>query len=129
MKLRLIFGLLAGLTLLGGVSSADYSDNFNGGLQQPWQFGQLDGLGMPSPTASLGVVDDQLVFTDSNPADIGGAVFGFAIHPEPFDDVFMSATINPNGNLNINDSHFLFARGNPVTTNFTQQKLITTAHV
>ena len=48
---------------------ADWSDNFNGGLQQAWQFGTLE----ISSTFSAGAVNDQLVLTDTTVPGDGGA--------------------------------------------------------
>jgi hypothetical protein len=112
-------GLMVGLGLIvGTAAAADYSDNFDGGLQEPWIFGNFDGLGMPSATATASVVNDQLVFTDPLTAAVGGAASVFGIHPDPFDDVRVTAVINPNANIDINDSQFVFARGNPTTNEF-----------
>ncbi len=77
MSLRTM-ALVAALCAMATSQSAraDWSDNFNGGLQQFWQYGSVDGGGNPSASFSGGVVNDQLVFADTNAASAGGAGAG-----------------------------------------------------
>jgi hypothetical protein len=93
---------------------ADWSDNFNGGFQQSWQFGNVE----TSSTFSAGVVNDQLVLTDTTDPDFGGAKTGFGVVFQNFTDVRMTGIINPSGNENINDSVGLLIRGNFLNQSF-----------
>jgi hypothetical protein len=85
-----------------GSADADWSDNFNGGLQQTWNFGNLDGSQAPSGSFQAGSVNNTLVLTDPTTAQFGGAAIGFGWVAEQFTDVTVSATLNPlaEGNLN-----------------------------
>ncbi len=100
------------------LAQADWSDNFNGGFEQFWQFGSVDGGGLPSASFSGGVVNDQLVLADPNAAASGGAGAGFGVVGEIFSDVRMTGIINPNGDLASSGTVTLLARGNPLEAKF-----------
>jgi hypothetical protein len=93
----------------------DWSDNFNGGLQQVWQFG--DPSNRPGFTA--GAVNGRLVITSSNTPAAGGSSTGFGVVvTESFTDVRMTGIINPDNNININDTVGLLFRGNLLNQSF-----------
>jgi len=118
------FFILASFVLLSSLAlspsaSADWSDNFNGGLQQSWQFGSVDGAGNPSATFTGGATGDQLVMSDTNAAAAGGAGAGFGVViSETFTDVRMSGVVNPNGDAATAGTLRLLARGNLLTAQF-----------
>jgi hypothetical protein len=107
---------------------ADWSDNFNGGLQQVWQFGNVEG----SNTFSAGSVNNRLVLTDTRSPSQGGAATGFGVViTQSLGDVRMSGRINPGNSQDINDSVGLLIRGNLLNQtfymaeiNYTDQDLI-----
>lgn len=105
------------LTLgLVGLASGDWSDNFDGGLQQPWQFVNFNDIFEPSATFSASSVGDRLVVTDPTIAFDGGAATAFGFVPEPFSDVMVTGVLNPDNSQFMNDSLFLFARGDLATS-------------
>lgn len=113
------FWMLA-VALCCGVTNtvqADWSDNFNGGFQEFWQFGSDGG----DANTFLGgqVINDQLVLTADTTPDAGGAQTGFGVViTESFTDVRMTGVINPGGDENINDTVGLLLRGNTVNQTF-----------
>ena len=92
---------------------ADWSDNFDGGLQLGalWQFGSVDGVGDPSATFTADSVNDQLVMTDTMSAATGGAGAGFGLVLDLLDNQRMAGVINPNGAADISATLTLLARG------------------
>ncbi len=101
------------------VSFADWSDNFNGGLQQPWVFGNFDPLGGSSGTFSAGSVNNELVLTDSRTIFDNGAVTGFGLVPtEVFGDVKMTGRVNPSNNADINITALMLLRGDFANNTF-----------
>jgi hypothetical protein len=97
---------------------ADWSDNFNGGFQQFWQFGSVDAGGNPSPTFNAASINDQLVMADSLSAVGGGAASAFGLVSESFSDVRMTGILNPNGDAGSSGTITLLARGNPFSAQF-----------
>ncbi len=108
------------ITLIGVFGShssarADWSDNFDTGLQQIWQFGDPDSR----PGFSAGAVNGNLVITNSNPPANGGSSTGFGVVvTESFTDVRMTGINKPDNNANINDSVGLLFRGNLLNQSF-----------
>lgn len=104
-----------GVSITPSVGFADWSDNFDGGLQAAWQFGSVNGLGVPSPTFSATSTNNQLLMTDSVPAAPtgAGAAAGFGVVLDPLGDQVVAGTINPNGDAGISPTMTLLARGNP----------------
>ncbi len=107
--------VLLAVLCVGGVAttaSADWSDNFDGGLQETWLFGSVAGNGNPSSTFSATSTNNQLLMTDSLPATAGGAGAGFGVVPEFLTDQVMKGVINPGGAAGISPTVTLLARGN-----------------
>lgn len=91
--------LLIGLIIVApNVVSADWSDDFDSGLSQPFVFGNFTNLGAPSPTFQSGAINGALQFFDGAPTPGGvGARVGFGVVPtESFTDVRVSGVLNPN---------------------------------
>lgn len=103
------------LTACTGIAHADWSDNFDAGLQQSWSFGDPDAR----PGFSAGAVGGELVITNSSTPDGGGSSTGFGVViTESFTDVKMTGIINPSGDGNINDTVGLLIRGNLLNQSF-----------
>ena len=119
---RFNFGILLVVACCLGVATthADWSENFNGGFQNTWEFTSFDALGGQdtSTTFSANIFNDILVMSDSTPGDFGGAVGGLGLIAEPFTDVQMTGIFNANNSTSQNDSSFLVARANPTNRTF-----------
>lgn len=99
--------------------NADWADNFDGGLQQAWQFNSINAMQTgASATFSATSVDDALLVTDTVPGSANGAAVGFGIVPEMFEDVFMTGVINPTGEEFISRTQTLIARASVTESTF-----------
>lgn len=96
-------------------AKADWTDNFDGGFQQSWNFGNVNGANGVSGTFQAASVNDTLVLTDPNPVATGGAAIGFGWVDEQFANVTVSGTINPLNESNLNGFVGLLARANLAT--------------
>lgn len=99
--------------------NADWADNFDGGLQQPWVFDSINALQTgSSPTFSATSVNDHLLVTDTVQGASNGAAVGFGIVPETFEDVFMTGVINPSNEEFISRTQTLIARASVTESTF-----------
>ena len=106
---------MSGMVFCAAVASADWADNFDGGLQQTWAF--FDPYGGTGWTA--GSVNDQLELTHPTTVGNGGSPVLFGVVPtEVFSDVRMSGWLNPNGSNDISDTLMLILRTDPNTQAF-----------
>ncbi len=98
---------------------ADWVDTFNGGFDQTWVSGGVNGVGGASGTFSFAVDNNILKMTDPTTAALGGAASGFGFVPaESFSEVHMSAVINPNAGSysDMNWDLGLLARFDPLSS-------------
>ena len=98
---------------------ADWTDTFDGGFDQTWVSGNVNGVGGASGTFSFAVDNDILKMTDPTVAAVGGAASGFGFVPaESFLEVHMSAVINPNAGSysDMNWDVGLLARFDPLSS-------------
>jgi hypothetical protein len=107
------------------VVRADWSENFNGSLTQPWLFGNFSAGGSSStftpkvdPLYPDAIVNNQLRLADPNSAAVGGAAAGFGVVLAPFSDLRMTGVMNPGGNAAISPTLTLLARGNLASGQF-----------
>ncbi len=125
-----VMSLAAVCTALFSLSpaAADWSDDFNGGLNPnlSWEFSNLKGdFSGSSATFTAGTAGDVLELTDPTTAAAGGAALGFGfVTDEVFDHVRVAGTINPlgesnadwqNNNIPVNWEIGLVARAQPAT--------------
>ncbi len=104
----------------GAMLHADWSDNFDGGLQQNWVFQGVNLVtGMPSATFSAGSVDDVLEVADSSTILAGGVNVGFGVVPtEVFTDVLVSGTLNATNDFFTSPTLTLLARADPTNSTY-----------
>lgn len=93
-----------------GSSKGDWFDNFNGGLQQDWNFGSFTANQTPSNTFQAGSFNNALVLTDPTSVFSGGAALGIGWVDQEFTDVTVVGTFNPAGESNLNGYVGLLAR-------------------
>ena len=110
-RLRSLLFLGLGLCFSSQSTFADWTDNFDGGFQQTWDFGNLNGdLDAPSGSFVAEVDNDTLLLADPTSAASGGAALGFGFVNEVFDKVMVSGILNPNGQTDLNAFYGLAAR-------------------
>lgn len=98
---------------------ADWSDNFDGGLQEAWTFGSINATETgPSATVQAGSVDDRLLITDPVTGLNNGAAVGFGVVEETFSDVLVTGTINPTNDNFIAPISTLIARSSVAESTF-----------
>lgn len=113
MMKRLLSLVMLGLVCghFSTAKAADWSENFDGGFQQTWTFGNLlSDFSGPSGSFTAGIENDTLLLTDPNSIIGGGAALGFGFVNESFSNVTISAIINPTDQSDLNTFVGLAAR-------------------
>lgn len=112
--ISLICVALLALFLLSHSANADWSDDFDGGLQQAWTFHSISGgNATSSPTFSGSSDVNRLRLNDTTAGVNNGAAYGFGVvETELFTDVEVGGVVNPGRNVFVSQTHMLIARTN-----------------